>query len=190
MWSLWENREALRAFVEAQGALAPLAFVALQALQVVLAPLPGEVTGFLAGYLFGPWEGFFLAMSGLALGSSAAFGLARLFERSLEAHFRERPFYQRTVRFTRRHGPTAAFLLFLFPGLPKDYLCYALGLLPFPFRLFFPVMLLGRAPATLALTFQGDALYRADWRRLFWVGLAVGLALCGFLILKRRLEGE
>jgi len=188
--SLWENREALRALVESRGALAPLVFVGLEAGQVLLAPLPGEVTGFLAGYLFGPWEGFLLAMAGLALGSSAAFGLGRLFERVLAPRLRKKPFFEKVSRFTRRHGATAAFFLFLFPGFPKDYLCYALGLLPLSFRVFFPVMLLGRAPATLALTLEGDALYRADWRRLLWVGLAAGLSFIFFLGLKKRLEPE
>ncbi len=176
--------------MESQGPLAPLAFVVLQAGQVVLAPLPGEATGFLAGFLFGAWKGFSLAMAGLAVGSSAAFGLARLARGPLERRLKDRKFYRRTVDFTRHYGVTAAFLLFLFPGFPKDYLCYALGLLPFPFRVFFPVMLLGRAPATLALTLEGDAAFREDWDLLLWVGLAAGLSLLLFLKLKKRLEVE
>jgi len=187
---LWQNREALRAFIEAQGGLAPFFFVLLQAGQVVLAPLPGETTGFLGGFLFGAWEGFSLAMTGLALGSSAAFGIARLFRDQVHRHLEKKTFYQKILLFNRKHGPTAAFFLFLFPGFPKDYLCYALGLLPFSFRTFFWVMLLGRAPATLALTLEGDALFREDWSRLLWVGLVAGLSLGVFMKLKKRLEPE
>ncbi len=176
--------------MESRGALGLLIFVSLQALQVILAPLPGEATGFLAGFLFGAWKGFLLAMAGLAVGSSAAFALARLASGPVERRLKDRKFYRRTVDFTRHHGVTAAFLLFLFPGFPKDYLCYALGLLPFPFRVFFPVMLLGRAPATLALTLEGDAVFREDWYFLFWVGLAAGLSFLLFLKLKKHLETE
>jgi len=187
---MWESREALRNFIESRGTLAPFFFVALQAGQVVLAPLPGEVTGFLAGFLFGAWKGFLLAMAGLAIGSSAAFGLARLARGPVERRLKDRKFYRHVVDFTRHHGITTAFLLFLFPGFPKDYLCYALGLLPFSFRTFFPVMLIGRAPATLALTLEGDAFFRKDWGFLLWVGLVAGLSFLLFHKLKKRLEVE
>ncbi len=186
MIQLWENRELLRAFVASKGALAPLVFVALQAGQVVLAPLPGEVTGFLAGVLFGAWEGFLWAMVGLALGSSAAFGLARLARRAVERRLRSRLFFEKVQAFTRRHGPLAAFVLFLFPGFPKDYLCYALGLLPISFRVFLVVMLLGRAPATLALTLQGDAVYQGNWERVLWIGMVFLISLVIFWRLKIR----
>jgi hypothetical protein len=39
------------------GYLAPLIFMILQILQVVFAPVPGEATGILGGYLFGAWPG-------------------------------------------------------------------------------------------------------------------------------------
>ena len=176
--------------MESRGALGPLVFVFLQALQVILAPLPGEATGFAAGFIFGPFEGFILAMLGLALGSAGAFFLARAFRPPFERRLGGRPFYLRAKTFTRRHGPTAAFLLFLFPGFPKDYLCYALGLLPFPFRVFFPVMLLGRAPATLALTLEGDAAFRKDPEVFLWVLLFAGAATAAFWTLKPRLFPE
>ncbi|WP_161939454.1 TVP38/TMEM64 family protein [Thermosulfurimonas dismutans] len=187
---LWENREALRTLVESKGPLGPVIFVLIQAGQVVLAPLPGEATGLAAGFIFGAWEGFVLAMMGLALGSSAAFGLARLFRDLVHRHLARKVFYQKVLLFNRKHGPTAAFLLFLFPGFPKDYLCYALGLLPLPFRVFFPIMLLGRAPATLALTLEGEALYREDWRMVIWVAVVAVVVLGLFRVFKKRFYQE
>jgi len=173
--------------VGSKGALAPVIFVFIQAGQVVLAPVPGEMTGFLAGALFGPWKGFVLAMVGLALGSSAAFGLGRIFRERVKRHLAEKRFYRRITEFTRRRGPAAAFLLFLFPGFPKDYLCYALGLLPMPFRVFFPIMLLGRAPATLVLTVQGDAALTGHWKTLLAATLPVVIL---WLLLRPFLTGE
>ena len=57
--------------------LAPVIFVALQALQVIVAPIPGEVTGILGGYLFSLWVGLFYPTIGLTVGSAAAFGIGR-----------------------------------------------------------------------------------------------------------------
>jgi uncharacterized membrane protein YdjX (TVP38/TMEM64 family) len=39
--------------------LAPVIFMGLQALQVIIAPVAGELTAILGGYLFGQWVGFF-----------------------------------------------------------------------------------------------------------------------------------
>ncbi len=179
------EKEALRELVEGAGLLGPVIFVLAQALQVVLAPVPGEVTGFVAGLLFGAWKGFFLAMVGLGVGSSAAFFLARTARPYFVRRFGRKDFYLKAEAFVKRRGTYAAFLLFLFPGFPKDYLCYALGLLPFRFRDFLVVMMLGRAPATLALTLEGDAFYREDWRLLLMVAVAAVVSVLAFWCLKR-----
>ena len=53
-----ENGDRLRESILAYGPLAPIIFIVLQVLQVVFAPIPGEATGALGGYLFGAWPGF------------------------------------------------------------------------------------------------------------------------------------
>ena len=54
---LFEDEPFLRAVLEELGVLAPVLFIALQTLQVIMSPIPGEATGFLGGYLFGEWLG-------------------------------------------------------------------------------------------------------------------------------------
>jgi uncharacterized membrane protein YdjX (TVP38/TMEM64 family) len=46
-------------------------------LQVIIAPIPGELTGILGGYLFGEWVGLFYSTIGQTVGSVAAFGVGR-----------------------------------------------------------------------------------------------------------------
>jgi uncharacterized membrane protein YdjX (TVP38/TMEM64 family) len=77
----------------------------------------------------------------------------------------------------RRQGVLAAFALFLIPGFPKDYLCLFLGLSRMSWRLFLPLVALGRIPGTLMLSFQGAALARRDY------GVLVALVACCTLIL-------
>jgi uncharacterized membrane protein YdjX (TVP38/TMEM64 family) len=62
-------RETVREF----GAWAPAVFVALQAVQVVLAPIPGQTLGFLGGYLFGAVPGTTYSMLGMIAGSLLVF---------------------------------------------------------------------------------------------------------------------
>ena len=54
-------------------------FILLQIMQVVAAPIPGEVTGFIGGYLYGPILGTLYSTIGLTIGSWLAFLLARSF---------------------------------------------------------------------------------------------------------------
>jgi len=177
---LLEDKEKVKAFLKASGPLAPLVFIAGQALQVVFAPIPGEATGFLGGYLFGVPLGMLYSTIGLTLGSMLAFGLGRW----LEHRFVERVVSRETLaRFDflmERQGALIAFFLFVVPGFPKDYLCFILGLSPMPWKLFFLLSSVGRLPGTLMLTLQGAKVYQGDY--LFTLGLIVCcLALAGAL---------
>ena len=69
--------ERLRADLPNYGALAPLAYIALYAGQIVVAPIPGHGLSFTAGYLFGPLAAALYSLIGIWLGSGLAFGAAR-----------------------------------------------------------------------------------------------------------------
>jgi uncharacterized membrane protein YdjX (TVP38/TMEM64 family) len=45
-----------------------VAFISLQMLQVVAAPIPGEVIGLIGGYLYGPFRGTIFSTIGLMIG--------------------------------------------------------------------------------------------------------------------------
>ncbi len=74
----FESKEHMRTYLKAWGAWAPIVFIALQALQVIVAPIPGELTGVVGGFLFGTWRAVAYSSLGLTLGSAIAFLLARL----------------------------------------------------------------------------------------------------------------
>lgn len=152
---LYQDKELLRETLQQWGIMAPLVFILLQALQVVIAPIPGEVTGLLGGFVFGQWLGFFYSTVGLTAGSLFAFWVGR----QLGA-----PFVQRLVKsetwdrmgfIVEAEGAILCFVLFLIPGLPKDTFCYLFGLSPISFWTFTVVSTLGRMPGTWILSAQG-----------------------------------
>src|SRR5262245_16196776 len=83
---LYVDKRFLKHTLRERGVLAPLIFIGLQALQVIIAPIPGDVTGILGGYLFGQWVGIVYSTIGLTLGSVSAFAVGRW----VGAHFVER----------------------------------------------------------------------------------------------------
>jgi uncharacterized membrane protein YdjX (TVP38/TMEM64 family) len=178
-------KESVRDWLASMGPWAPLGFILIQALQVVVAPIPGEATGFLGGFLFGAAPGFVYSSLGLTLGS----GLAFLISRGLGSRVVEKLFHTESLKkfdaLFERNGALVSFLLFLFPGAPKDYLCYLLGLSKMPFKVFVVMVAVGRLPATLLLTLQGAQVYQGNyWTFLILLGVTVLVG--GILILFRE----
>jgi len=53
LWDLFESHHRLKEFISSFGVYSPLAFILLQVIQVVVAPIPGGAIEFLGGYLLG-----------------------------------------------------------------------------------------------------------------------------------------
>jgi uncharacterized membrane protein YdjX (TVP38/TMEM64 family) len=174
------DKEQVKAAIKSAGPLAPLLFVTLQSLQVIFAPIPGEATGFLGGYLFGVPLGLLYSTIGLTLGSIVAFLLGRWLEKRFVARMVSRETMERFDFLMDHQGALIAFILFLIPGFPKDYLCLILGLSPMDLRVFLVIVTIGRLPGTLMLTLQGAQVYKGNyWTTLVLVGfclLVAGLA--------------
>jgi uncharacterized membrane protein YdjX (TVP38/TMEM64 family) len=152
---LYVDRYFLKQTLRQWGILAPVIFIALQALQVIIAPIPGEVTGILGGYLFGEGLGLVYSTIGLTVGSVAAFGVGRW----LGAHYVRTLVSQETWDkmgfIVEAEGAILCFIIYLVPGLPKDMVCYLFGISPMPLWVFTLVSTLGRIPGTWVLSAQG-----------------------------------
>ncbi len=162
MLRLFEHRDAIRDLILSFGPLAPMAYMLLQALQVVLSPIPGEATGLLGGFFFGAWMGFVYATIGLTMGSLGAFWVARQFRRLVKGWLKRSDLYRRFEHLVEHQGIFLCFVLFLLPGFPKDFLCYLLGLSRMPWQVFLIVVFLGRMPGTFMLTLQGAQIYQGN----------------------------
>jgi len=168
----------IKSTLKAAGPLAPLAFIGIQSLQVVFAPIPGEATGFIGGYLFGVPLGLLYSTLGLSLGSVLAFVVARWLEEHYVSRWIPKEILQKFDFLMERQGALVSFILFLLPGFPKDYLCVVLGLSRMPFKLFLLICVVGRLPGTLLLTLQGAKVYKGDYYSTLII-----LGLCLVLIL-------
>jgi|UniRef100_A0A7V6DPU9 uncharacterized membrane protein YdjX (TVP38/TMEM64 family) len=171
--------ETLRPVVDYLGNWGPFCFVLVQAAQVILMvwPAPLEVA---SGYLFGmPW-GLAYSLAGIVLGSMSAFLLGRWLEKRYVSK-RVGPENMRLMRkIMKREGALAGFVIFLIPGFPKDYLCYAFGMTRMPLVFFLAFSTLARLPGTFLFTLQGAEAHAGNYRVAFallacYVGLAFWL---------------
>ena len=155
-------RETILSF----GPLAPLMFMILQVLQVLFAPVPGEATGILGGYLFGAWSSFIYSSIALAIGSALAFAIGHLFADAFHSLFSRTKVYQKFNHLVFKGDFVIPFVLFLFPGFPKDSLSYLLGLSTMPFKVFIFIAAIARMPGTLMLSFEGAQVYERNYLEL------------------------
>ena len=174
------SKEKIRDWLVTLGPAAPGVFIAIQALQVIFAPVPGEATGFLGGFLFGAIPGFVYSTIGLTLGSLAAFLLGRWLEINFVEKVVRRETLDRFAFVVERQGTLIAFLLFLLPGFPKDYLCFILGLSKMPLKVFLLIVTVGRIPGTLMLSLQGAKVYEGEY---LLVAILLALFLMAALLL-------
>jgi uncharacterized membrane protein YdjX (TVP38/TMEM64 family) len=173
------SRHRLIQFISDHRAYSALIFIGLQIIQVIAAPVPGEVTGFVGGVFFGTFWGIIYSTIGLTLGSWIAFLLARLAGRPLVEMVVKPETIKRYDYVMKHKGMFLAFLMFLIPGFPKDILCYLLGLGHMGQRDFLIVSTTGRLLGTALLTIGGTFFRYKRYGALFTL---VGVSLMVILI--------
>jgi uncharacterized membrane protein YdjX (TVP38/TMEM64 family) len=184
-YTILTDRESIQQFIESWDAAVPFVFILLQVLQVVLAPVPGEISGLIGGYLFGTLPGFIYSSIGLTLGSAINFWIGRLLGKKWIRRWIPAAQREKMDLFVARQGVVVLLIFFIFPGFPKDYLCFFLGVTRLPFNLFILLAGLGRIPGTLLLSLQGDALFDRKYG-IYVATLAASMVIVGLAVYFRE----
>jgi len=161
------DHQRLKQAIDSFGPYSPLAFILLQVVQVVVAPIPGGPIAFLGGYLFGVQAGFIYSMIGLTMGSWLAFTIAGVFEKWLLQKVVSPKKLKKFDYLMEHEGVILIFFLFLIPGFPKDALCYILGLTSMSLGFFLIISTIGRIPGALIATLQGAEAFNHQYTIFF-----------------------
>jgi len=201
-----ENTDAAARYVLSYGWAAPIFFIAIQVCQVVILPVPGQVVGIVAGYIFGWKLGVAYTMIGLTLGMVVVFTVSRRLGRGFveklngpaalrdfEALFASSGntsgFYQKSAQTLRSNALLTFFLFMLLPGLPDNLACFVAGLTRIPVRYLLVAALVGRFPAALTLSLFGDGWSKAqNSTTLLVLGGVALLVTVIFLWKKQKIE--
>lgn len=178
--------ERFQQWVDSQGLLAPVLFMGMVILQVVVAVIPGEPLEIAAGYAFGALEGTILCVLGTLIGGVLVFLLVRRFgAQAVEVFFDLEKF--RSLRFfqDRRRLTFWVFLVFFLPGTPKDVLCYFVGLTDMRLRTWILVSAVARIPSIITSTVGGSALGMGEYA-FAAIAFLAALAISGLGLLTYR----
>jgi uncharacterized membrane protein YdjX (TVP38/TMEM64 family) len=152
------NAEALRTWLDQFGIFAPIVFIGLQALQVIVAPIPGQVVALVAGFLFGPLAGTVYSLTGVLIGSAVAFSLSKRYGRSFVERVIHEDVIERFDDFVDTVGIPGLFAFVIIPGLPDDAICFLSGLTKWSLPTFIGVIAVGRLPAYVLTVYAGGEL--------------------------------
>ena len=152
-----EEPDLFRAWVDSHGVWGRLAFIGMTVLQIVVAFIPGEPLEIGAGYAFGFWEGTFLCLVSILVGSALVVLLVRRFGMLLVEVFFSREKIQ-SLKFLH-HSPRRDMLIFLIlfiPGTPKDLLSYVAGLTDIRLSRWLLIATVARIPSVITSTAGGS----------------------------------
>jgi uncharacterized membrane protein YdjX (TVP38/TMEM64 family) len=174
---LYQDKHYLKETVQSWGWMAPLVFIVIQALQVVVSPIPGEITGPVGGALFGTLWGLVYSTIGLTAGTLTCFGLGRMWGEPLIRPWLSERNWHNLNFILEAEGAILCFILYLIPGFPKDIISYLFGISPMPFWVFAIISTVGRLPGTWISSYFGA--HVADQQYIYaGVFIALVAAVC------------
>lgn len=112
------------------GAIAPVAFLAVQIIQTIIPIIPGGVSSAIGVIVFGPFYGFIYNYIGLLIGSYIAFTLVKRYGKTFMLKVMKQKTYDKYIGWLEKGKKFDLFFAFaiLLPGMPDDILCMICGL--------------------------------------------------------------
>ena len=174
---LYRDKKFLKDTVRSWGWMAPIVFIAIQALQVIISPIPGEITGPVGGALFGTGLGLLYSTIGLTVGTLFCFWVGRRWGEPLVRPWLSEHHWNQMNFVLEAEGAIICFILYLIPGFPKDIVSYLFGISPMPFWLFAAVSTVARIPGTWVSSYFGA--HVAEQQYIYAIAfMAIVVALC------------
>ena len=159
---LFSDFQKIREFILSFGALSPIVFILLHILQVFIAPIPGQLVGFVGGYLFGVWLGTLYSIIGTVLGTLVIVSLVKKFGEPFVRKMVDKKTYKKFDHFCKKNGIITLFLIYLLPFFPDDAISFIAGLSKIKIRHIILVAFIGRLPGMFGLSLIGAGVAKSE----------------------------
>lgn len=142
--NIFSSTDSLQSYLAGYGSLAPLIFIFIQIVQVVIPIIPGGLTCVAGVICFGPLYGFIYNYVSICIGSCINFLLIRKFGKPLLLQLSSQKAYDKYIGWLdkgKRFDKLFALAIFL-PVAPDDFLCMLAGLTKMTFKKFTAIIAL------------------------------------------------
>ena len=169
--------DILQEYIAGFGLWAPLVFCAIQVLQVIISPIPGNITTLAGGLMFGFGKGFLLSYVSIVIGSMLAFGLARAFGKPLVVKLVGEKITHKYMDVLSSRQKVVLIFMFVLPFFPDDALCLIAGLSGISWGFFIVIQLLARPAGILFSALVGSGAVNVPvWGWGIIIALSLGIA--------------
>jgi len=169
-----------RAFIHSTGHWGPVMFILFQILQIVVAPIPGEVVQVAGGYIYGVTLGSLYTTIGLIIGSAIAFYFTRFIGRDYISKLLQKKKYKwMSLIQDEKKFSIFLFIFFVIPGLPKDLLVFVAALTSMSSLRFFTILIVGRLPWIIASAALGSTIHMQQYSITIIISV---IAVIGFIL--------
>ncbi|WP_339239548.1 TVP38/TMEM64 family protein [Paenibacillus sp. FSL R5-0517] len=177
---IMSSMDNFREYIHSTGHWGPIMFILFQILQIVVAPIPGEVVQVAGGYIYGTAIGSLYTTIGLILGSAIAFYFTRFIGRAYISRLLQKKNYK-WMSFIHDEKKFSAFLFifFVIPGLPKDMLVFVAALTSIRSFKFFMILIIGRLPWIIASAAVGSTIHMQQYTIAISISV---IAVIGFVL--------
>jgi len=188
LMNLLSNPDKIRSFVLDFGIFSPLIFIFIVILQIIFAPIPGQVVGLAGGYIFGTALGTIYSMIGLIIGSFLTFYLARKLGRPFVEKMVNKKTLKKWDKIISNKGILILFWIYLLPALPDDAIGYIAGLTNIKIKNLVLISAIGRFPGVIVLSLMGAGV--ASQNNLLVGILFISMMLISIIIYLKRQKLE
>ncbi len=155
--TFFSNRQQINIFIKSFGLWAPIIFITISIIPVVLTPLNHGVFGVVGGFIFGPWVGFLLNWTAKIIGTTINFMIGQTLGRKAINRFTKTDDIKQFNLIFDRHK----FLIFIGFSI-NDTLSYLAGISNMKLKAFLPLTICSQIMPALILAYIGSGISLSD----------------------------
>ena len=161
-------------------------YIIIQALQVVILPIPAAIICIVGSLIYGPFLGGLYCSLGILIGSFLSFFIGKTFGYKIVAWIAGKENTDKYSAIIRKRGGFFLGLAFLLPMFPDDILCIIAGITNMKFKTFAWVTVITRPIGVICMSYFGGGhiIPFAGWGLYVWAVLLVFIVAIVVLIYK------
>lgn len=190
--SHFSTLEQTREWFESFGAWTWVIYFIIQIAQVVILPIPAQITTIAGVLILGAWKAFVISAVAILLGSYVCFAIGRWFGVKIAYKIASKETVDKYRNLLTKKGKLLLPIMFLFPAFPDDLLCFVAGTTKMTWRYFIVITLLTRLIGIACTCWlgSGDLIPFSGWGIPVWIALGIILIFAIYFIFKYQEQIE
>lgn len=180
--------EATSDWIKSFGVTSWIIFLIIQILQVVVLPIPAQITTISGVIIFGPLQTFVISSVAVILGSLACFGIGRLMGDKILNKLAEPDKVEKYKNMITKRGKVLLPIFFILPAFPDDLLCFVAGATNMTWKYFTLITITTRLFGILCICWfgTGSIIPFNSWGIPVWIAIISILSVATIYILKNQ----